>query len=58
MAAFRHWPIVGDGLLRTSELHERIACLPMANDLTESERQVIATALRSERPTERDPVRQ
>jgi dTDP-4-amino-4,6-dideoxygalactose transaminase len=45
MAPFRHWPIVDGGLPRTAELRDRVLCLPMANDLTDLELEVIAATL-------------
>jgi dTDP-4-amino-4,6-dideoxygalactose transaminase len=41
----QHSTIVGPGLERTEDLHRRILCLPMANDLTETERDAIASVL-------------
>jgi dTDP-4-amino-4,6-dideoxygalactose transaminase len=40
-----HSTVVGPGLERTEDLHRRILCLPMANDLSEAERNAIAAAL-------------
>jgi dTDP-4-amino-4,6-dideoxygalactose transaminase len=53
MPVFRHWPTVGGGLQQTTGLHDRILCLPMANDLTEREQEVIASVLRSAHTAER-----
>ena len=46
MDPYRHWPIVDGGLPQTAGLHERILCLPMANDLSDAELEVIASMLR------------
>jgi dTDP-4-amino-4,6-dideoxygalactose transaminase len=37
--------VVGDGLARTDDLHRRILCLPMANDLSAAELETIGKVL-------------
>jgi dTDP-4-amino-4,6-dideoxygalactose transaminase len=49
MDPYRHWPIVDGGLSQTAELHKRILCLPMANDLTDLELEVIGSLLHSDK---------
>lgn len=39
------WPVLDDSLAETHDLHDRILCLPMANDLTEAEIHLIASSL-------------
>jgi dTDP-4-amino-4,6-dideoxygalactose transaminase len=41
--------VVGDGLARTDDLHRRILCLPMANDLSAAELDTIASLLEGEK---------
>ena len=41
------YPTVSDGLERTEELHRRIICLPMANDLSAAEEETIGAVLAS-----------
>jgi dTDP-4-amino-4,6-dideoxygalactose transaminase len=51
MAAFEHWPVVDRGLPMTRDLHERLLCLPMANDMDDRELDLIAGVARSGLPT-------
>jgi dTDP-4-amino-4,6-dideoxygalactose transaminase len=44
---FRHWPVADGDLTRTDDLCKRVLCLPMTNDLTDTELDGIATVLRS-----------
>lgn len=39
------WQTVGEGLATTHDLHRRLLCLPMANDLSEAELDEIAAVL-------------
>jgi dTDP-4-amino-4,6-dideoxygalactose transaminase len=49
MTPFTHFPVVDGDLSQTVALHDRILCLPMANDLTDAEIRMIAAVLEHER---------
>jgi dTDP-4-amino-4,6-dideoxygalactose transaminase len=54
-AAFGAYPVVGGDLRQTLDLHDRILCLPMANDLDRTEQEAIARVLQSENAGDRVP---
>jgi dTDP-4-amino-4,6-dideoxygalactose transaminase len=60
MELFRNWPTAGGDLACTRELCGRLLCLPMANDLTDPEIEMISAVLRSEQDpgkiVSREPV--
>jgi dTDP-4-amino-4,6-dideoxygalactose transaminase len=46
MEPFRQTLVAGGDLSRTEDLHARLLCLPMANDLDDSELEILASLLR------------
>jgi hypothetical protein len=49
MKPFSDCPVLGGGLQCTTDLRDRLLCLPMANDLSGDEILAITSALRAER---------
>jgi dTDP-4-amino-4,6-dideoxygalactose transaminase len=47
LAAFGAYPIVGGDMRNTIDVHDRVLCLPMANDLDHREQEQIGNVLRS-----------
>jgi dTDP-4-amino-4,6-dideoxygalactose transaminase len=48
MEPFRDYPVLGGGLGCTTDLRERVLCLPMANDLSGDEVSAISSVIRAE----------